>query len=309
MTEANTIGAVVARAAQRWPDARALVDGDLQLTFRELETHVGATAAALASRGVSPGTFVAIWAPNSAQWVLTALAVAQAGATLVPISTRSKGPEAADIIGRSHASMLLTVSDFLGVDYAAMLRATGEPSGAAGDAAARRPRGAPARAGRLDVARPRRRTTSATCSSPRAPPADRRGHAPSPHSAAPRDWCRAVGLAPATATHREPDVPCVGAQDRCAGVPHPGATVYRARCSIGRRDGQRRARIDHGAVGPPTIYQALLATRARRVRPLVAAPRGHGCGVDPQCSSNGCETSSGSRVWSRRMAPPRPPAS
>ena len=47
-----------------------------------------------------------------------------AGAVLVPINTRFKGGEAADLLSRSRARALVTVTDFLGTDYVAMLRAT-----------------------------------------------------------------------------------------------------------------------------------------------------------------------------------------
>jgi acyl-CoA synthetase (AMP-forming)/AMP-acid ligase II len=44
---------------------------------------------------------------------------------LVPVNTRFKGVEAADILSRSRAKVLVTVSDFLATDYVAMLRASG----------------------------------------------------------------------------------------------------------------------------------------------------------------------------------------
>src|SRR5690606_1219062 len=63
--------------------------------------------------------------PNSAEWVISVLGLFQAGAVLVPVNTRFKGAEAADILGRSRARVLVTVTDFLGTDYVEMLRATG----------------------------------------------------------------------------------------------------------------------------------------------------------------------------------------
>ena len=68
---------------------------------------------------------MAIWAFNSAEWIVAALGLFQAGAVLVPVNTRFKGAEAADILRRSRARVLVTVTDFLGTDYVAMLRATG----------------------------------------------------------------------------------------------------------------------------------------------------------------------------------------
>ena len=82
-----------------------------------------AVAAALIAEGVAPADRVAIWAPNTYHWVLAALGVLSAGATLVPVSTRFTGPEALDVISRSGARALFVAGDFLGVDRLAALRA------------------------------------------------------------------------------------------------------------------------------------------------------------------------------------------
>ena len=72
--------------------------------------------------GIEPGDRVAIWAPNSAEWVIALLGLFEAGAVLVPINTRFKGDEAADILaGARRACPLVTVTDFLGTDYLALL--------------------------------------------------------------------------------------------------------------------------------------------------------------------------------------------
>ena len=81
--------------------------------------------AALVASGVEPGDRVAIWAPNSAEWIVALLGLFQAGAVLVPVNTRFKGGEAADILARSGARVLVTVTDFLGTDYVAMLEDAG----------------------------------------------------------------------------------------------------------------------------------------------------------------------------------------
>ena len=75
--------------------------------------------------GVTPGDRVAIWAFNSAEWVVAVFGIFAAGGVLVPVNTRFKGPEAADILSRSRARVLVTVTDFLGNDYLGMLADTG----------------------------------------------------------------------------------------------------------------------------------------------------------------------------------------
>ena len=76
-------------------------------------------------RGVDPGDRVAVWAFNCTEWIVAALGLFEAGAVLVPVNTRFKGAEANDVLLRSRAKVLVTVTDFLGVDYVDMLRGTG----------------------------------------------------------------------------------------------------------------------------------------------------------------------------------------
>jgi HIP---CoA ligase len=120
-----TIPALTASAADRFGDTVAVVDGDRRLTYRDLLEQARAFAAALVASDVQPGDRVSIWAPNGAPWVVGSLGAWYAGAAVVPINTRFKGREAADILRRSGARVLVSVDDFLGVDYAAMLRDTG----------------------------------------------------------------------------------------------------------------------------------------------------------------------------------------
>ncbi|HEX6476720.1 MAG TPA: FadD3 family acyl-CoA ligase [Acidimicrobiales bacterium] len=123
-TGRQTVAAMTAAAAEHFGDRLAIVDGSTQLSYRDLRDAARTFAAALVASGVEPGDRVAIWAFNCVEWVVTALGLFEAGAVLVPVNTRFKGIEAADILSRSQAKVLVTVSDFLGTDYVAMLRAS-----------------------------------------------------------------------------------------------------------------------------------------------------------------------------------------
>jgi acyl-CoA synthetase (AMP-forming)/AMP-acid ligase II len=127
----ESIPAMTAAAAERFGDRLAVADGDTRLTYAQLQERARSFGAALVAAGVAPGDRVAIWAHNSAEWVVAVLGTFQAGAVLVPVNTRFKGGEAADILARSGAKVLVTVTDFLGTDYVAMLRGSGSGSGAA----------------------------------------------------------------------------------------------------------------------------------------------------------------------------------
>ncbi|MGH9097061.1 MAG: AMP-binding protein, partial [Acidimicrobiales bacterium] len=120
-----TIPALIATAADQFADQVAIDDGRVRLTYADLLEEARSFGAALVDAGIEPDDRVAIWANNCARWVVAFLGLSQAGAVLVPINTRFKGGEAADILARTRARVLVTVTDFLDTDYVAMLRATG----------------------------------------------------------------------------------------------------------------------------------------------------------------------------------------
>ena len=132
-----SIPRVLARAAQRFADAAAIVDGDQRLTFRQLQDQALAATAACIACGIRPGDRVGIWAPNSAQWVVAALGILGCGGVLVPLNTRLKGKEAGFILRRSGARVLVTVAEFLGTHYPALLSGESLPAAAAHRAAGR----------------------------------------------------------------------------------------------------------------------------------------------------------------------------
>jgi acyl-CoA synthetase (AMP-forming)/AMP-acid ligase II len=117
----GTTSRLLLDAAGRLGDTEAIVDGDLRMTYAELDTAVGAAAAAIIGAGVVKGDRVAIWAPNSALWIVAALGLQRAGAVLVPINTRFLGEEAAFVLEKSQAKILFTTTDFLGRDFPASL--------------------------------------------------------------------------------------------------------------------------------------------------------------------------------------------
>jgi len=115
----QTIPEMVASAADRFGDAEAVVDGPLRLTFREVVDRIRCAAGAFAEFGIDKGDRVALWAPNSADWIIAAFGVLTAGGVLVPVNTRFKPDEAGDIIIRSQAKAVLVHQGFLDQEYTA----------------------------------------------------------------------------------------------------------------------------------------------------------------------------------------------
>lgn len=116
-----TIPQVLARAARRYPQAVAIEHAEGKLTFDELEQQCERMARALLAFGLRKGDRVALWAPNSAEWIIAAIGAQRVGGVLVPLNTRLKGKEAAFILRRSHARLLCTVQEFLGIRYPELL--------------------------------------------------------------------------------------------------------------------------------------------------------------------------------------------
>ena len=107
----------VVRAAAHFGEREALVDGDRRWSFVDVVHEIESAARALIAQGLKHGDRVAIWAPNSAEWIFAALGAQLVGGVLVPINTRFKGHEAAYVIERSGAEFLFCCNDFLGTSY------------------------------------------------------------------------------------------------------------------------------------------------------------------------------------------------
>jgi acyl-CoA synthetase (AMP-forming)/AMP-acid ligase II len=121
VTASATIPAALRTAAARFGAEVAVVDGDERLSFAELADRAEQAARAFAAAGVAPGDRVAMWAPNSAAWIVASFGVYMAGGVLVPLNTRYKGEEAGHVLRTSGAAILVTVTDFLDADYLTML--------------------------------------------------------------------------------------------------------------------------------------------------------------------------------------------
>jgi len=110
-------------AAARWPDRPALVSGEGGfVTFGALNALSIRFACALFADGMSHGERIGIWANNSAEWVAAAVGAQRVGGVIVPLNTRLRGGEVADVARRAGLTRLIAMGDFLGQSYPAMLR-------------------------------------------------------------------------------------------------------------------------------------------------------------------------------------------
>ena len=114
MLGSDTLPALLRDAAERYSDRTAYVEGQRTLTYADLLGLVREVAAGYRSRGLTPGGRVVVWAPNSIDWVVAALAVSYAGGVLVPVNSRYTGHEVADIVQRTDAVLAVVADGFLG---------------------------------------------------------------------------------------------------------------------------------------------------------------------------------------------------
>jgi HIP---CoA ligase len=117
----TTIPSVVRAAAEQYTTLEAVVEGASRPTFAEVADSVELIERALIASVIQPGDRVGIWAPNGLDWILTSFAVYGVGGVLVPVNTRYKGEEAADLLRAAEVTMLFTVTDFLGTNYVDLL--------------------------------------------------------------------------------------------------------------------------------------------------------------------------------------------
>jgi len=123
---AVTVCDVLRHAAQTVPDRLALVDCDPDparrrtWTYAELVADAEKVARALLLR-YEPGSRIAVWAPNSAEWVVLQHGVAMAGMVLVALNPSYRTREMAFVLRQSGAAAVFCVDDFRGFDMRSMV--------------------------------------------------------------------------------------------------------------------------------------------------------------------------------------------
>ncbi len=123
----QTIPGLIAAAAQQHPNRIAIREEGSELSFAALDALRLQVARALMSAGIQAGDRVAVWAPNCHEWVAAALGIHSVGGILIPINTRMKGVEAADILEQSGARLLFCVGEFLNDYFPSMLKGQNAP--------------------------------------------------------------------------------------------------------------------------------------------------------------------------------------
>lgn len=107
---APSVGHLVRQAATRFGTRELLRFGDLRLSFEHVERRTNQLANVLRAHAVTRGDRVALMLPNGVDFPLAWLAIAKAGAVMVPLNVQYRAHDLAYTLGNSGASIALADS-------------------------------------------------------------------------------------------------------------------------------------------------------------------------------------------------------
>jgi long-chain acyl-CoA synthetase len=124
---APSIAEDLSRNAARDPDRVAVIVGERQISFGELDGLADRLAAGLRERGVQRGDRVAIMLPNGIDAVVAIEGTLRAGAAIMPINPTAKHERVSDLLERSEAAMLFCDVERAGEAEQAVVAVGGVP--------------------------------------------------------------------------------------------------------------------------------------------------------------------------------------
>jgi long-chain acyl-CoA synthetase len=112
LTQYDSLGAALADAFEKWPDAVCLIEADRErerarLTYRQFSDAALPLAGALQEAGFAPGDRAAILMTNQSKWLISAYAVFGSGGVLVPLDYKLTPAEQVALLDHSQARFLI----------------------------------------------------------------------------------------------------------------------------------------------------------------------------------------------------------
>jgi len=107
----QTLGELLDSTVKSYPEKIAVVFGDQELTYRELNEMINSLACGLASHGIGKGDWVMEFIPNGLNLVLTHFAIVKVGARVVPLNVMYKSHEINYIGETTNAKAIIADSD------------------------------------------------------------------------------------------------------------------------------------------------------------------------------------------------------
>ncbi|WP_329619105.1 amino acid adenylation domain-containing protein [Streptomyces sp. NBC_01255] len=103
-----TAAGLIERQVAATPDATAVIDGEDELSFAELDARAERLARELTARGIGPEHLVGLALPRSAALITGMLAIWKAGAAYLPIDPRYPGARLGHILSDAGPDLVLT---------------------------------------------------------------------------------------------------------------------------------------------------------------------------------------------------------
>jgi len=104
---------ILTRTAQRFPENEAVIFGDVNLTYRELDALVNAFANALLDMGICKGQTVGLFMRNRAELLISWFAITRIGAIVCPMNPSYKDRELAYQLNNSEAVAIVVQQELL----------------------------------------------------------------------------------------------------------------------------------------------------------------------------------------------------
>lgn len=105
------IGVILRRNAEIYPEKMAFEDRHRTVSYRQLDVETRALASHVLASGLRRGQSVAIFLPNSVNWVVACLAVVRAGGVCVPVAFDSTEAELDYRLTDAGCTMLITLPE------------------------------------------------------------------------------------------------------------------------------------------------------------------------------------------------------
>ena len=128
----KTIGQCLDEAATNFTEHEALVNlsESARLTYAQMQQQANDLARAMIGYGLEKGDRIALWSPNSTNWILLQLASAKAGVILVTVNPAYRAQELGFVLNHSGARILFSARSFRDRDFTDDFSAARQASGA-----------------------------------------------------------------------------------------------------------------------------------------------------------------------------------
>ncbi len=107
LTHEITFASLINGHSKKFPENEALVSEGMSFTYRQMQQSVNAFASMLIDKGVKSGDHVALWAYNSAQWVIAMHGIIKAGAVAVLLNYSLPAKELEQLVKYTEVSFIV----------------------------------------------------------------------------------------------------------------------------------------------------------------------------------------------------------